>query len=108
MTVHLLFSLVAVGLFAVGFYGSVAVRHLVRKIMAVNLMGGGVLLFFIATAWRDADPHPDPVPHAMVLTGIVIAVATTAFALALARQLHRQTGRVELHEPDDEPEGEAE
>jgi multicomponent Na+:H+ antiporter subunit C len=41
----------------------------------------------------------DPVPQAMVLTGIVVAVAATALALALVRKLHALTGQLEL--PDD-------
>jgi len=39
------------------------------------------------------------VPQAMVLTGIVVAVAATALALALVRKLHALTGQLEL--PDD-------
>jgi len=43
---------------------------------------------------------PDPVPHALVLTGIVVAVSISAFALALARQIHAESGRTSLTEGD--------
>ena len=45
---------------------------------------------------------PDPVPQAMVLTGIVVAVAATALALALTRKLHALTGRLDLPEDADD------
>jgi multicomponent Na+:H+ antiporter subunit C len=55
-------------------------------------------------AYRNRAEAPDPVPHAMVLTGIVVAVSATAFALSLVRRLHARTGRVTL---DDESEPDA-
>lgn len=104
MTAYHLFSILAFMLASIGLYGAVAQLHLVRKIIAINIMSGGVFLFLVATAWRDAAPRPDPVPHAMVLTGIVISVSATAFALALVRRIHRGTGIVRLEEvgPEDE------
>jgi multicomponent Na+:H+ antiporter subunit C len=60
-------------------------------------MGSAVFMLLVAFARRDPD-FVDPVPHAMVLTGIVIAVSTTAFGLALARRLYRLTGRLILGE----------
>jgi multicomponent Na+:H+ antiporter subunit C len=98
MISYQLFSLTGFVLFAAGIHGVIEQAHLVRKIMAINIMGGGVFLFLIATAWRDGPARPDPVPHAMVLTGIVVAVGATAFALALVRRLDRDTGRVSLDE----------
>ena len=50
-------------------------------------MGSGAFLVFVGLAQRDGAV--DPVPQAMVLTGIVVAVAATALALALARRLDR-------------------
>ena len=41
----------------------------------------------IASAYRAPHGLPDPVPHAMVLTGIVVAVSMTALALVLAGRL---------------------
>jgi len=41
----------------------------------------------VAVAYRGIDRAPDPIPHALVLTGIVVAVSATALALALARRL---------------------
>jgi multicomponent Na+:H+ antiporter subunit C len=60
---------------------------LLQKVVAVNVMGTGVFLMLIAVAYRGPDLPPDPVPHALVLTGIVVAVSATALALALARRL---------------------
>jgi multicomponent Na+:H+ antiporter subunit C len=43
-----------------------------------------------------SDGIADPVPQAMVLTGIVVSVAATALALALARRLLNLTGEMRL------------
>ncbi len=48
-------------------------------------------MMLIAVAYRGPGVPPDPVPHALVLTGIVVAVSATALALALARRLHRSS-----------------
>ena len=53
-----------------------------RKMLAVNIMGVGVFMLLLSTANRG--DIIDPVPHAMVLTGIVVAVAGTALCLKLA------------------------
>jgi multicomponent Na+:H+ antiporter subunit C len=73
-------------------------RHLLRKVTALNLMGSGVFLGLIALGARTPSGPPDPVPQAMVLTGIVVAVSATALMLALIRRLHRETGLTELPE----------
>ena len=96
MTTATLYALCGMILFGVGFYGVVICRHLFRKVIALNLMGTGVFLVLIALAHRTPTGRPDPVPHAMVLTGIVVAVSATALALVLLRRLHRETGRTEL------------
>jgi multicomponent Na+:H+ antiporter subunit C len=82
-----IYAVAAVLLFCVGFYGVITRPEPLRKIMALNILGAGVFLFFISVAWRNAGAFPDAVPHAMVLTGIVVAVSATAFALGLARRL---------------------
>lgn len=98
MTPFLLYGSAGVLLFVVGLHRLVTVRHLVRKVIAANVMAGGVFLLLIATAARDAVETPDPVPHAMVLTGIVVAVGITAFATALIRRLHAETNSTTLEE----------
>ncbi len=47
-----------------------------RKVLALNVMGVGIFMFLIAFA-KQSESLVDPVPHAMVLTGIVIAAAVT-------------------------------
>jgi multicomponent Na+:H+ antiporter subunit C len=65
------------------------------------MMGSAVFLVLVAMAGRNPDAPPDPVPQAMVLTGIVVTVGATALALALACRVSRETGRSEL--PEDGP-----
>ncbi|MCY1440977.1 NADH-ubiquinone/plastoquinone oxidoreductase chain 4L [compost metagenome] len=100
MTSGLLFAIVGVLLFTMGGAGVLLLDHLLRRILAFNLMGSGAFLVLVGLAQRH--DVADPVPQAMVLTGIVVAVAATALALALARRLHALTGRMELPEADDD------
>lgn len=92
------FALTGIALFAIGVAGLLLQPHLLRKIMAFNIMGSGAFLALVGLAQRSGAP--DPVPHAMVLTGIVVAVAATAFALALARRLLNMTGEMRMPEKD--------
>lgn len=96
------YVLASATIFGIGVYGLLLARHVLRKLLALNLMGGAVFLLLI-TLGGGAEGAPDPVPQAMVLTGIVIAVSATAFALALLVRLYQVTGRATL-DLEDEPE----
>lgn len=97
-----LYALVGVGLFSLGLYALIVHAHLLRKILAVNVMGSGVFLILVALAKRSGETSPDAVPLAMVITGIVVAVSATALALGLMLKLSETTDRPEL--PDDRQE----
>ncbi len=99
MSTGLLYALAGVVLFALGAAGVIVLAHLLRKILAFNVMGSGAFLVLVGLAQRTGVP--DPVPQAMVLTGIVVAVAATALALGLARAWHARTGRGTLTEGED-------
>jgi multicomponent Na+:H+ antiporter subunit C len=89
------YVITAAVLFGMGMYGVLVAGHLMRKLLALNLMGVAVFLMLIAVG-RRGEGGLDPVPQAMVLTGIVVAVSATAFALALMLSLYRRTGRADL------------
>jgi multicomponent Na+:H+ antiporter subunit C len=95
--VHL-YALTGIALFSLGLYALIAYAHLVRKILAINVMSTGIALLLIATAQRMPGVEPDPVPHALVLTGIVVMVSATGFALALICRVHDETGEAVLPE----------
>jgi multicomponent Na+:H+ antiporter subunit C len=73
-------------LFGAGFAAFAGRRHLLWRIIAVNIMASGVSLLLLTLPAR-IDGRADPLPQAMVLTGIVVMVAATALALALAVRL---------------------
>jgi multicomponent Na+:H+ antiporter subunit C len=96
MTMFLAYAVTGMIVFAIGLYGVVIARHLLRKIIALNIMAGGVFLFLISIAARNSQAFPDPVPQAMLLTGVVVALSATAFAIALARRIYTVTGSATL------------
>lgn len=100
MSIAVWYSLVGVALFSQGVYGLIIHGHLLRKILAANIMSSGVFLVFVATALRNPQQVPDPVPHAMVLTGIVVAFSATALGLALAAHLQSATGRADIDQDE--------
>ena len=78
MSINVLYTLAGVVLFATGLYALIAYSHLLRRILAINVSGSGVFLSLVAMANRVPNAAPDPVPHAMVLTGIVVAARVAA------------------------------
>lgn len=96
MTPTILYCLVGVGVLCLALHSLIARTHLLARLIAANVMGSGVFLLFIALARRG--PKVDPVPHAMVLTGIVVAVAATGLALVILRRVHAETGQATLPE----------
>jgi multicomponent Na+:H+ antiporter subunit C len=100
MTVSLAYALTGVALISMGFYALVVYPNLIRKLLAINVSGAGVFLFLVAAADSAGAKVPDPVPHAMVLTGIVVAVSATALGLVLANRIYQLTGSARLPDPD--------
>lgn len=76
-------------------------EDLLRRVLALNVASAGVLLVLVALAASD-DP-PDPVPHALVLTGIVVTVAVTALAVGLLRRVESGSSPRQGDEPADQP-----
>lgn len=101
----------AIVLFGVGFTTLLLNNNLIKKIIGLNIMDTSIFLFFIAKGYIEGLEAPiitgihkgggsyvNPIPSALMLTGIVVAVSTTAFALALAVKIHEKYGTVELDE----------
>lgn len=100
MSRFLLYALAGVALFSISLHALIARDHLLRKIIALNVMSSAVFLFLVALAYRARPEAPDPLPQAMVLTGIVVAVSASALALALARSIHAASGRTTFAEEE--------
>jgi len=97
-----LFGLLGAALVGLGLFGLVVHPNPLRKILAFNLLGGGVFLVFGAVARRGAAAGMggDPVPQALVITGLVVAFSATALAVSLLLRLFQETGRTTLRDED--------
>lgn len=99
-----LYGLLGAALVGIGLFGLLARPEPLLRILAFNLLGGGIFLVFGAVARRGAAAGfaGDPVPQAIVLTGIVVAFAATTLAVALVvRIAESDDGRARdtLHDP---------
>jgi multicomponent Na+:H+ antiporter subunit C len=99
----------AVALFCVGLYAVITKSNLVKKFMGLNIMETAVFMFIVALGVVDGGDAPimghgaqppfvNPLPQALILTGIVVAVSTTALALSLVIRIWRQCGTIEADE----------
>jgi multicomponent Na+:H+ antiporter subunit C len=98
MTEATLYGLCSAVLVGLGLFGLIMHPQPLRKILAFNLIGGGVFLLFGVVARRGAAAGlgGDPVPQALVITGLVVAFAATALTVALLLRLFQETGRATL------------
>ena len=98
MNTPTLYGLCAAVLIGFGVYGLIVNPQPLRKILAFNVVGSGVFLLFGVIARRGAGAGfgGDPVPQALLITGIVVAFSATALAVALLLRLHDAAGSVTL------------
>ncbi|MBT4575821.1 MAG: cation:proton antiporter [Candidatus Cloacimonetes bacterium] len=100
-------------LFLVGLYGVIAKRNLIKIIIGIAIMECSINLFFIMIGYVEGGTAPilskgfenakfvDPLPQAMILTSIVIGLATTALLLAVAIRLHQKYGTFDIRKIKD-------
>ncbi|MDO8909976.1 MAG: NADH-quinone oxidoreductase subunit K [Pseudohongiella sp.] len=81
MSAMQLYTIVGAAIFLLALHGLLMTTDSIRRLIAVNLMGAGTFLIMIALAARISPP--DPVLHALVVTGLVVAISATALALRL-------------------------
>lgn len=96
-------------LFLVGLYGVISKRNLIKIIIGIAIMEYSINLFFImigyieggsATIISKGFEHVnfvDPLPQALILTSIVIGLATTALLLAVAIRLYQKYGTFDIN-----------
>ena len=93
-----LYGLCSAGLIGLGLYTLIVNPQPLRKILAFNVIGSGVFLLFGAIAHRGAAVGwgGDPVPQALLITGLVVAFCATALAIGLLLRLFDAAGSVSL------------
>lgn len=94
-----LYSLCAILLFAIGLLGFLLNSDFIRKLLGLNVIGIAIFMLMLATA--NTFPNAvDPIPHAMVLTGIIVAAAGTALGLNLASKIAKFARLVQKEEAE--------
>lgn len=94
MTSATWYVIVAAVLTGLGLVRMLTAAENLTRLIAVNVTGAGTLLALVGLAARAEIP--DPVPHALALTGIVITVAFTAVGLLLSRRLEQHADTANL------------
>lgn len=95
-------------LFFLAVYGMITCKNYMKKMMCMNVMQVAVILFFLCFAQKtggiipildgvteEAAGYLNPVPHALMLTAIVVSLGTTGVALALLMRMTEEYGSVE-------------
>jgi multicomponent Na+:H+ antiporter subunit C len=92
-------------LIMVGLYMVMANANLIKKIIGLSVFQSGVFILYISMGKVDGGSAPiasnaitlysNPLPHVLILTAIVVGVATTAVALALAVRIFEAYGSLE-------------
>jgi multicomponent Na+:H+ antiporter subunit C len=101
-------------LMMIGLYAMIAKRNLVKKIIGMNIFQTAIILFYVSTGAKEAATIPilehghepvhaavnaehyvNPLPHVLMLTAIVVSVATLGVALALVLKIYKRYGTLE-------------
>lgn len=102
LTDHINGENIAIVIFFIGVYGLSARRNIIKSIMSLSIMQAAIILFFISMHAGVDTPAPigrvfytppaDPVPHALMITAIVIGISVTAVSLTMFITLYHKYG----------------
>ncbi len=104
-------------LILIGFYGMMAKNNLLKKLIGMNIFQWALILYYVSIGAKKGGTVPilseepgspfehlkaiqcvNPLPHVLMLTAIVVGVATTGIALALLIIIYRRYGTLEEDE----------
>lgn len=107
---------VAIFLMMTGFYTVISSGNLLKQIIGLNIFQAAVFILYISVAYIDGGNtpvviegdtlHANPLPHVLILTAIVVGIATTAVGLALIVRIKEAYGAIdedEIRDEDDDP-----
>ena len=104
---------IVIALMMIGLYILIARENLVKKMMGLNIFQVSVIMFYVAIGKITGGTAPilyahgtgpenviysNPLPHVLMLTAIVVGVATTALGLAIVVRIYKAYGTVEEDE----------
>jgi multicomponent Na+:H+ antiporter subunit C len=103
---------IIVALLGLGLWATLTERHLIKKLVGLSIFQTAIFLFYIEGSVRTGGEVPvidpelgsnpeayvNPLPHVLMLTGLVVAVAVLGVALALAVVIHRSFGTLDDEE----------
>ena len=105
---------IVVVLMMIGFYTVIASGNLVKKLVGLNIFQTSVFILYISMGKVTGGTAPilventtvysNPLPHVLILTAIVVGVATMSLGLALVVRIHEAYGSIEeddIHAQDD-------
>lgn len=106
----MIFYLLSALLFGIGLYGVLVKRNLIKIIIGLIIMEYATFLFFAVIGYKMNATAPivtkgfegalfvDPIPQALVLTAIVIGLATTALVVAIAVRIYEKYRTYDVRE----------
>ena len=96
---------IAIALMMMGFYIVIANGNLIRKLIGLNIFQVSVFILFISIGYLSGGTAPiyseaytqysAPLPHVLILTAIVVGIATTALGLALTIRIYQAYGSID-------------
>lgn len=96
---------IVVALMMLGFFIIIAHGNLIKKIVGLSIFQTSVFIFYISVAKveggsapilsADTSVYSNPLPHVLILTAIVVGIATTALGLALTMRINEAYGSIE-------------
>ncbi|MDE3000970.1 MAG: cation:proton antiporter subunit C [Gemmatimonadota bacterium] len=99
---------IVIVLMMIGFYAVIASGNLVKKLIGLNIFQTSVFLFYISMGRVSGGSAPiiaegvqrysNPLPHVLILTAIVVGIATTSLGLALVVRIQEAFGTIEEQE----------
>ena len=98
-------------LMGLGVFGMIICGNYMKKIICMNIMQVAIIFFFLTLGQKDggtlpvlvqnlfgAEAYINPLPHALMLTAIVVSLGTTGVALALLMKIKEIYGTIEEEE----------